>query len=262
MKSKTKNRLILALVLYAITLTINFLGAFGFINGMTQKAVSDKYPTLITPAPIAFGIWGLIYISIILSFIILLRFYRTNHSQEATTSISVLFYITCVLNIFWIITFSYEMLLLSSIITLSLAMTNAKICMNISSLKISILKVPYFAFGLYTGWTMMATVLNISALLVKLNWSIFTSIPVFWTILTLAVSMGLTAFVAYMVNNAIIPLPVSWALFQIWLIHRSPNGFNAGYPIIMWVSIIGTVLMILFCGFLFRRNKDISKPQI
>ena len=111
MKEKTKKSIILALVLYGITLIVNFLGANAFINGMSQKAVSDKYPTLITPAPIAFGIWGLIYISIILSFIILLRYHKTRNSQEATESISKLFYFTCLLNIAWIIVFSYEMLL-------------------------------------------------------------------------------------------------------------------------------------------------------
>ena len=38
--------------LYLFTLVINTLGAMGVINGMSQKAVSDAYPTLITPSPV------------------------------------------------------------------------------------------------------------------------------------------------------------------------------------------------------------------
>ena len=42
------------------TLLINSLGASGQINNYSQKEVSDKFPTLITPNPGTFSIWGII----------------------------------------------------------------------------------------------------------------------------------------------------------------------------------------------------------
>ena len=44
---------------FMITLVVNVLGAFGFINGLSQKEISDKYLTLITPAPSTFSIWSI-----------------------------------------------------------------------------------------------------------------------------------------------------------------------------------------------------------
>ena len=48
-------------ILLAVTLVINTLGAIGFINGLSQKQISDMYVTLITPSPSTFSIWGVIY---------------------------------------------------------------------------------------------------------------------------------------------------------------------------------------------------------
>lgn len=38
------------------TLIVNALGAFGLINGLSQKEISDMYITLITPSPSTFSI--------------------------------------------------------------------------------------------------------------------------------------------------------------------------------------------------------------
>ncbi len=54
------------LVLLAVTLAVNTLGALGVINGLSQKEVSDRFPTLITPSPSTFSIWGVIYGLVIL----------------------------------------------------------------------------------------------------------------------------------------------------------------------------------------------------
>ncbi len=48
-------------LLLAVTLVINTLGAIGFINGLSQKEISDRYLTLITPSPATFSIWSVIY---------------------------------------------------------------------------------------------------------------------------------------------------------------------------------------------------------
>ena len=57
----TKAKSWINLIVFLITLIINYLTASGLINGMSQKVVSNKYNTLITPAGFAFSIWGLIY---------------------------------------------------------------------------------------------------------------------------------------------------------------------------------------------------------
>lgn len=63
----TKKKAILNVGLLLLTFLINFLGASGFINGISQADVSDKYHTLITPAGFTFSIWGIIYTLILVS---------------------------------------------------------------------------------------------------------------------------------------------------------------------------------------------------
>ena len=56
-----KTLLIVDFLAFGAMIFINFLGASGFFNGMSQAAISDHYPTLITPAGFTFSIWGIIY---------------------------------------------------------------------------------------------------------------------------------------------------------------------------------------------------------
>ena len=58
MKKKTS---IISMILFGITILANYLISFNFIPGvLSQKYVSDKYPTPITPASFTFSIWGVI----------------------------------------------------------------------------------------------------------------------------------------------------------------------------------------------------------
>ncbi|PIA86860.1 hypothetical protein [Streptococcus parauberis] len=63
----TKTKAWINLIAFITTIAFNALGSFGYINGMSQKAVSDKYHNLITPAPFTFLIWGIIYTLLILT---------------------------------------------------------------------------------------------------------------------------------------------------------------------------------------------------
>ena len=58
-------------VLMAVTLAVNALGAFGFINDTSQSDVSDRYFTLITPSSSTFSIWSLIYGLLVISLIVM-----------------------------------------------------------------------------------------------------------------------------------------------------------------------------------------------
>ena len=60
------------LLFFVMTLIINTLGATGWINGMTQKDISDRFLTLITPAPSTFSIWSVIYSLLLASLIVMI----------------------------------------------------------------------------------------------------------------------------------------------------------------------------------------------
>lgn len=66
-----KTRKIINAVLLVVTIVLNALGAFGVINGMTQKEVSDLNDTLITPSGGTFSIWSVLYTLLIASVVVL-----------------------------------------------------------------------------------------------------------------------------------------------------------------------------------------------
>jgi len=50
------------IIAYVLTVIINGLaGSTTLIGGVNTAAISDLYPTLITPAGFTFAIWGVIY---------------------------------------------------------------------------------------------------------------------------------------------------------------------------------------------------------
>lgn len=258
---KSKKKIILAFIFIAATLLVNYIGEKGFINEMNQKAVSDKYPTLLTPLPIAFTIWGVIYLCLIITLFLLLFKSNEYWAAEATDTLALPFYFTSILNMAWIVVFSYEMLGLSAIITFLFAMTLAFICKRLSNLGNSKLFFPAFTFGIYAGWTLIATILNITAWLVQINWNGFGLSKELWSMIILVVAILITIIVAKTIKNAAFPLSAIWAYFQIWNAHNSPDGFAKAYPIIQWSALAGAVILIVLAVSIFLKNDKFIIPR-
>ena len=117
MKAKTKSWVNLGI--YLLTLVINTLGAMGYINGMSQKAVSDAYQTLITPSPSTFAIWGVIYALLLASLIYMVVTNKQERTVKLIDKITAPFWVSSIANILWIITFSYELIGISTLLILA-----------------------------------------------------------------------------------------------------------------------------------------------
>lgn len=241
-------------ILLAVTLVINTLGAIGLINGLSQKQISDMYLTLITPSPSTFSIWSVIYSSVILSIIAMIVKQKDSYYQKAVDEISVLFWVSCILNIGWIVTFSYVLVELSVLFILGFVITLSLILMKL--LKISEGKrwlLP-LSFGLYSGWLFIATVVNISAALVKSGWNRFGIADQTWATIILIVAVLLVIGVLLKNRNAVFPLPIAWAFFGIFQFLRSPTGFKGEYGLLQVVSLAGMVVLIGAAAIQFYRN--------
>jgi len=92
---------------FIATLAINTLGAIGIINGLSQKQISDMYVTLITPSPSTFSIWSVIYLLLLISVVMMIVKKDDPYYQSAVEEITLLFRISCILNIAWIVAFSF-----------------------------------------------------------------------------------------------------------------------------------------------------------
>lgn len=260
MKVKTKGLINGFLLL--LTLIINAMGAFGVINNMSQKEVSDMYQTLITPSPSTFSIWSVIYGFLIISVVIMIIKKEDAYFNRVVEEISHLFWISCALNIIWIISFSYELIGLSTIFILAFSIVLVLIVQAIGRIQTQNRFLLPITFGIYAGWLFIATVVNIAAWFVKTEWKGFGISPELWSCIILLVAAVLTAYVVLKTRNAIFPLPIAWAYFGIYNFLNEPDGFDGAYKVLPVVALIGVVLLIGISAIQLYKNKYTIMPKI
>lgn len=252
--SRTKNVWVNG-IFFIVTLAVNALGAAGIINGFSQKEISDMYLTLITPAPSTFSIWSVIYILLLISIIVMIVKKDDPYYQKAIDEISGLFRFSCLLNIAWIVIFSFLLIELSTIFILGFVITLAMICTRLKKISDRKHFLLPLTFGLYTGWLFIATVVNVAASLVKLEWGGFGIAPEIWSIVTLIIAIILVLLVTLNLRNVIFPLPIAWAFFGIYRFLIAPEGFNGEYELLQSVVIGGMIVLVLIAGLQLYRNK-------
>ncbi len=251
---KTKTKAWINLGVYLVTIAINAMGATGLINRLSQKQVSDRYDTFITPSPAAFSIWGVIYTLLLVSLVYLIIRHREPGAAKATETISLPFWLSSAANILWIVTFSFEWIGVSTLMIFAfviiLALLNLKLKW-ISGKERSLLAL---TFGLYNGWLLIASVVNTAAYLVQVKWAAFGLAPDTWAVIILSASILITAGIQIRLRNAMLTLPIAWAYFGIWQRHGAQGAFAGQYPAVLAASLIGSALLILIAAAVFWLN--------
>lgn len=242
--SKTKLLLVCAFVLAMI---FNGLaGSTTFLGGVDTAGVSDAYKNLFTPAGFTFAIWGVIY-SLILVFVLYVcgigRRKTSKVNPRTLTKITTLASINLAINTTWILAWQYQIMWLSVLLMLVLLSTLILIVEEIKKTKLNgaeyvQLKLP---FSIYFGWISVATVANIAAWLVSIQWGGFGFSDQVWmiSVTILAAILGLTVSL----TNRDIPyiLVFIWAFVGILSCHTSESGYGGKYPEII------TTLIFLLC---------------
>ena len=245
-----------------VTLGINTLGALGIINGLSQKEVSDMFPTLITPSPSTFSIWSVIYSLLIASVLVMIIKKKDSYYHQAINRLPVLFPLSCIFNIAWIISFSYVQIELSVLFILGLVFTLALICKQLLHIQEDGRWLLPLTFGLYTGWLFIATVVNISAALVKLDWNGFGLADEIWAAIILIVAVLLVIGVQLNIRNAVFPLPVAWAYFGIYQFLKALEAFGGQHGLLQVISLAGMTVLIASAAIQLYRNHFSLIPSL
>lgn len=245
-------------ILLVLTLLVNAAGAFGLINNLSQKEVSDMYPTLITPSPSTFSIWSVIYTFLIISIVVMIVKNKDDYYARAVEKISLLFWVSCGLNVVWIVSFSYNLIGLSTLFIFAFLIVMVLITKQIGKIQSQKRLLLPVTFGLYTGWLFIATVVNIAAWLVKIEWSGFGISAEIWSVFILLVAVVLTVGVLLETKNAIFPMPIAWAYFGIY---NALVDSNSGATLLQTVSLIGIVLLVGAAAIQFYKNRYQVMPS-
>jgi hypothetical protein len=229
-------------LLFIAMIAVNWLANSLPINNVTTGQLSDSYPNLFVPAGITFSIWGIIYL--LLGIFCVFQF--TGGNQVTISKIGIPFAITCVLNALWIVAWHYRAVPVSLIIMLLLLATLVFININLKSLQFGILKA---AFGIYLGWICIATVANVTALLVNYGWNGFGIEEQHWAISMILTGAVIISFALWMLRNPFAGLAAIWAFAGI-AIKRQDDWRSIFLTAIIAIVIVSVATLAAF----FRRQ--------
>jgi len=240
-----KNRFVLINILtFIITLTVNFLATSLPLNGLTTKEISDSFNILFVPAGYVFSIWGVIYLGLI-AFIIF-QFLPKNRENEHISKIGIWFAVSNMANALWLICFHYKqfafamgfmLILLVSLIAIFLRLDIGRT--KVSRSEKWLVNVP---FSLYIGWITVATIANATQLLYSLKWDGFGISPEIWLVIMLAAAVIISAIMSLTRRNLPFVLVLVWAF----------TGIAAKFPnmplvnIASWAAVGAVILTLVF----------------
>jgi hypothetical protein len=198
------------ILFFAVMILMNYLANTLPLNGKTTGALSEAFPNLFVPAGLTFSIWGVIYL-LLLVFCVT-QF--TSSNQAVISRIGWLFAVSCIFNALWIVAWHYERLPISLILMLGLLVSLIWINIIVKDLSFGLIKA---AFGIYLGWICIATIANVTALLVTYNWNGFGISGETWTIIMIVAGALITVLALWRFDNPFIGLAVVWAFAGIMI---------------------------------------------
>lgn len=245
MKTKIK---MLVVVTFIVMIVVNALANILPINGVNTGSVSDSFPNLFAPAGLTFAIWGLIYFLLAgYTFYQLGIINKNDKSKNLLDKIGVVFSISSIANAVWIFTWHYKIIYVS-IVLMAIILICLIIIVNLIRKENLSLKEKIFVklpFSIYFGWITVATIANITTLLVSLNWDGFGIAEGIWTVIIVSVG-AITGILTIMRNkDYAYGSVIVWAYIGILIKHTSLSGFNNMYPEVIITVIISLVLIVV-----------------
>ena len=242
-------------------IAVNALANILPINGYNTGEVSGFYPNAFVPAGFTFSIWGLIYL-LLLSYNIAFTFYTLKKEEYKKAyafieQINVPFLITCCLNMAWILAWHFLQIELSVLIMLLFLSTLIQLFLKsksyVNDLTATQKIVLHTPFMVYLGWISVATIANLTALLVSYKWDAFGVSEVYWSVMMMGIAVLLALIMLKKYQIIEYALVVTWALWGI----RARQG--PIYPLIQSIATVSIVYLLAMISITlvkwFRKNK-------
>jgi hypothetical protein len=238
---------ILNLLGFLGTVVVNALAVILPINNITTGELSDLYPNLFVPAGLTFAIWGLIYVllGIFVIYPLIPSVRRDAQKVDFVQRIGPLFFIYCLANIGWIFAWHYQIVPLSLGLMLILLGCLLAIYLRLNIGKSEAPKAKkylvHLPFSVYLGWITIATIANVTALMVDINWNAWGLGEQFWAVAVIIVGIAIALSILFTRKDIFYCLVVDWAILGILLKRLSPTAEPAQSVVI--VTIVGLVLI-------------------
>lgn len=229
-------------IAFACVLAVNALANLLPLGGKTTGQVSEMYPNLFTPAPVTFAIWGVIYS--LLAVFVMYQWSALGDregSDSVRESVGLWFAVSCMFNVGWIFSWHFDAIAISLLCIAGMLISVIAIEAVTSGFEGRFLArlAAKSGFDLLYGWTIAATVSNVSVLLTKIGWNGWGLSDSFWTVCMILVSAVIGCAIVMIGHNPIAGAAIIWAFAGILVRHFSPVGFAKGYPFVIGACLVG-----------------------
>lgn len=238
------------IIAFIAVVLVNILASTLPIGGRSTAAVSNMYPTLITPAGYAFSIWSVIYV--LLACFAVYQATSTGQAKTSVQSIGIFFILSCLFNIIWIFLWQYVyvelcvIVIILYLLSLFVVYTRTRTPQPTRG-EMWFVKLP---FSLNLGWVSVATLINIAVALEKNEWSGWGLSDTIWAIIILFIGTVLAILVSFPSRDSIYPLVFVWAYVAIAIEH--PNNENV--RLAAWI--LSAIILVYALWLFFARNRD------
>jgi hypothetical protein len=226
------------IVVTLLTIAVNLMATRLPLNGLTTGDISDRFPTLFTPAGYVFAIWGVIYLGLLAYTVFqALPSQRTNPRLRR---IGWLYVLSGLANSIWIFLWHYLQFGLSALVMLvllaSLTLIYTRIWPSRSQVSRGEWWTTNLAFSIYLGWISVATIANVSVLLTASGWNGGGIAPELWTVMMLLIAGVLGLFFGLRLGDAAYVLVLAWAFAGIYV-------KQGAAPMVAWTALALAVAM-------------------
>lgn len=232
---------------FVITIIVNYLSNALPLNGKTAKELSDLNPNLFVPAPFTFSIWGVIYL-FLTGFIVYQAsdlFSKNKKELPQVEKIGWLFFISCLLNSTWLISWHFQYLPLSLVIMIGYLITLILIYQRLQIGKEKgdwkerlLVRLP---FQILLGWISIATIANATAVLVSLGFTGGGIEERIWAMIMISIGGLLALLMLFRKWDIAYSLVVVWAFYGI--ISERLEVMDFGFMEIITTAVVCMVLI-------------------
>lgn len=257
---KTTTLRLINTLAFIATVAVNALANLLPIGYGNTGEISARYRDLFTPAPLTFGIWGVIYL-MMLGFILYQwgLFGQRITAENDVDTVGLAFAFSCAMNIGWIFAWHYDIQWLALLAIIGLLVTLWITIARLSNNERRGLArfVTDTGFDLYFGWICAAVLANVCVFLVSIGISASGTAQELRTIGMLALGTLIGAGLSASEGRRAATGSVMWAFTGILIRHIGREGFAAGYPAVIVTAALGLAVMLIT---LVREREALPSP--
>ena len=234
---------------FSATVAVNAFANLFRLGGHTTGEVSAKYPTLFTPTPAAFAIWGVIYILMACFVVWQWGFFGSREANERLLhTVGIWFAVGCLMNIAWIFCWHLDYIGLSTVCIAGLLLALTVTEERLRKAKNTLPRLPLITAGfeLYFGWIIAATIANVAVYLKKISQNGFGRSETFWTVTVILIGTLIGLAATARGGRRFTGFAVAWAFAGILFRHVSAKGYALAYPAVALSAALGALVLTLF----------------